>query len=58
MFDNSHNYATFSGVASEMNGLKPAQGRTDSSAAATSLSIVFLIVYVGFIEENFPSKCC
>jgi len=44
MFDSSQSYATFSGVAKEMKGLRPALGKTDSRAAATSLSIVFLIV--------------
>jgi len=48
---NSHSYATFSGVVSDTNGLSPALGRTDSRAAATSLSIVFEIEGVSLIEE-------
>ena len=43
IFESSHNYATFSGVVKDTNGLRPALGRTDSSAAATSRSIVFEI---------------
>lgn len=46
IFESSHNYATFSGVVRETNGLNPALGRTLSKAAATSLSIVFEIVEV------------
>lgn len=46
MLESSHNYATFSGVVKETNGLKPALGRTLSNAAATSLSIVLETVVV------------
>ena len=51
MLDSSHSYATFSGVVSDTNGLRPALGSTDSRAAATSLSIVFEIEAFSFIEE-------
>jgi hypothetical protein len=51
MFESSHNWATFSGVVNETKGLKPALGNTDSSAAATSLSIVLEIEEVSLIVE-------
>ena len=51
MLDNSHSYATFSGVVRDTNGLRPALGRTDSRAAATSLSMVFEIEAVSLIDE-------
>ena len=51
MLDNSHSYATFSGVVRETKGLRPALGSTDSKAAATSLSIVFEIALVSLICE-------
>lgn len=51
MFDNSHSYATFSGVVRETKGLRPALGSTDSKAAATSRSIVFEIALVSLICE-------
>ena len=41
ILDNSQSYATFSGVVRDTKGLSPALGSTLSSAAATSLSIVF-----------------
>jgi len=47
----SQSCATFSGAVNETNGLNPAQGRTDSRAAATSRSIVFEIEDVSLIEE-------
>ena len=37
IFDNSQSYATFSGVVSDTNGLKPALGSTDSRAATNGL---------------------
>jgi len=51
IFESSHSYATFSGVVRETNGLRPALGRTDSRAAATSLSMVFEIEAVSLMEE-------
>lgn len=51
MLESSHNCATFSGVVNETNGLSPALGNTLSKAAATSLSIVFEIVEVSYIDE-------
>ena len=41
ILDSSQSCATFSGVVSETKGLSPALGSTLSSAAATSLSMVF-----------------
>jgi hypothetical protein len=38
-------------VVNETKGLNPALGRTDSKAAATSLSIVFEIEFVNLIDE-------
>lgn len=46
IFDSSHNYATFSGVVNETKGLNPALGKTDSSAAATSRSMVLEMAFV------------
>ena len=51
MLDSSHNWATFSGVVRDTKGLRPALGKTDSRAAATSLSIVFEIEAFKVIEE-------
>ena len=51
IFDNSQSYATFSGVVNDTKGLNPALGKTDSRAAATSLSMVFEIELVSLIEE-------
>lgn len=51
MFESSHNYATFSGVVNETKGLSPALGKTLSKAAATSLSIVFEMAGVSYIDE-------
>lgn len=51
MFESSQSYATFSGVVRDTNGLRPALGSTDSSAAATSLSMVFEIEALSFIDE-------
>jgi len=51
IFDNSHSYATFSGVVRDTKGLSPALGRTLSKAAATSLSIVFETEEVNYIAE-------
>lgn len=51
ILDNSQSCATFSGVVKETNGLRPALGSTDSSAAATSLSMVFEIEAVSLIDE-------
>jgi len=49
--ESSHSWATFSGVVKETNGLRPALGKTDSRAAATSLSMVFEIEAVSLMEE-------
>ena len=51
MLDSSQSWATFSGVVRDTNGLSPALGRTDSRAAATSLSMVFEIDGVSLIVE-------
>jgi len=49
MFESSQSYATFSGVVNDTKGLKPALGRTDSRAAATSRSIVLFMAFVSLI---------
>ena len=49
ILESSQSYATFSGVVSETNGLKPARGRTLSRAAATSRSMVLFMALVSFI---------
>jgi hypothetical protein len=51
MLDSSQSYATFSGVVRDTKGLKPARGKTDSRAAATSRSIVFEIEAFNLIAE-------
>jgi len=51
IFDSSHSYATFSGVVKETNGLKPALGKTDSRAAATSRSIVLEMDAFNLMDE-------
>ena len=48
---NSQSWATFSGAVNETNGLNPALGKTDSRAAATSLSMVLEIEDVNLIDE-------